>query len=1000
MKTKAAPITVHCKWIASGAFLLTAEQGGFALDAFSLKSLLFAWHEPSFYGTFIETLELDRREGALLPATEALAYFVAPAWNGHAPLRWSDEAKPLRDIARVMTEALEEGRIVPDFDKWKAGSWGWRLRGAGTVAVDPDLAYPPYWDDWMQRIMEERYPERDIVLRGAERRQRAAALGVDVPAAPGVEERRAEAGEAAAAPAPGSDADAPDRVDRDGRREEPEAADVGAAWPEELWHDEDDWLVSIGWLPDETPFRPALRLSEPDTGETWPLAVVLQDRADPERIVECDAAGVPGDDCPDDWRPFAPRVRQAIAKWAAVIPWLRAPSEDGEVAVRTEIDYAEAWDFLAEKSILLAEFGQTVLLPAWWEKLRKTKPRLKAKVRSGVGAVGESLFGLNGIVQFDWKLAIGDAELAEAEFRNLVENNRQLVRIRGRWVLLDPDMLQQVQQWIKQVRKKKGLSFRDVLEMHLLGPQDDEPYDPAEPDRHEALRIEVELNDHLRSFVRQLKQAQSVPSLATPAGFRGSLRHYQVLGASWLLFLRRFGLGGCLADDMGLGKTIQWITYALAVKERDRPSTPSLLICPTSVLGNWQKELERFAPELNVRLHYGPNRAKGDAFAESVRDCDVVLTSYALAHLDEEELTSVRWSSVCLDEAQNIKNAYTKQATSIRKLEADHRIAMTGTPIENRLSELWSIFDFINPGYLGNLRAFTQRYASRIEKTQDKELIGQVQKLAQPFLLRRVKSDPAIELDLPEKLESKTYVSLTVEQATLYENVIADLFDRLDRLPPMERRGMILASLTKLKQICNHPATYTKETAVSADRAARSQKLERLLDMVKELRAEGDRCLVFTQFVEMGQLLQRSLARESGEDVLFLHGGTPKAQRDRMIERFQSGDGSGIFLLSLKAGGIGLNLTAANHVFHYDRWWNPAVENQATDRAFRIGQTKRVQVHKFVTLGTLEEKIDEMIERKQLLSRQIVGSGEQWITELSTDQLKELFALRRQWVEV
>jgi SNF2 family DNA or RNA helicase len=987
-----APITVHCKWIASGSFWLRAEQGGRTPDAFALKSLLFAWHEPSFYGTFIDSLELDGKEGVLLPAPEAPSYFVSPSWNGHAPLKWSEEAKSLPGLSRVIEEALREGTLIPDFAKWKAGSWGWRLKHADEASAITDIPLPPYWDEWIQRIMEERYPDKDIVLRGEERRRRAEwnreSFSDEDGGTSDLSPEQAE---------PTADPDRPDS----GPEGEP-AAGI-PLWSDELWTDEDDWLVAIGWSPDDSPFRPALRLSEPDQGETWSLAIVLQGREDPNLIVECDSSGYPDEAAPAGWLPFVSRIRQSVARWVAVIPWLRAGGPDGEPVIRTELDYAQAWDFLTDKSIMLAEFGQTVLLPAWWEQLRRTKPRLKAKVRPGFGSSGESLFGLNGIVQFDWRMAIGDAELAETEFRSLVENNRQLVRIRGRWVLLDPEVLQQVQQWIKQVRKKKGLSFRDVLEMHLLGPRDgeDETGTGMESRDYTAmLQVEVELNEHLRSFIRQLKSAQTVPMLEPPAGFRGSLRHYQVLGSSWLLFLRRFGLGGCLADDMGLGKTIQWITYLLAVKEKEPPQTPSLLICPTSVLGNWQKELERFAPDLTIKLHYGPNRVKGDAFPDTLKDCDLVLTSYALAHLDEAELSRVRWSSICLDEAQNIKNAYTKQSTSIRKLEADHRIAMTGTPIENRLTELWSIFDFINPGYLGNLRAFNQRYASRIEKTQDKELIGQVQRLAQPFLLRRVKNDPAIELDLPDKMESKTYVSLTVEQATLYENVIADLFDRLDRLPPMERRGLILAVLTKLKQLCNHPATYTKENAASADRGSRSQKLERLLDMVKELRQEGDRCLVFTQFVEMGRLLQRVLAKELGEEVLFLHGGTTKDQRDRMISRFQGEDDCGIFLLSLKAGGIGLNLTAANHVFHFDRWWNPAVENQATDRAFRIGQTKRVQVHKFVTLGTLEEKIDEMIERKQLLSRQIIGSGEQWITEMSTDQLKDLFALRREWVEV
>ncbi|UQZ84827.1 RNA polymerase-associated protein RapA [Paenibacillus konkukensis] len=455
------------------------------------------------------------------------------------------------------------------------------------------------------------------------------------------------------------------------------------------------------------------------------------------------------------------------------------------------------------------------------------------------------------------------------------------------------------------------------------------------------------------------------------------------------------------------------ITYLLHLRELQRAggaseagaeTAPSLLICPTSVLGNWQKELQRFAPELNVHLHYGPGRAKGEAFKSRCEGYDLVLTTYTLSHLDETELTQLEWSSICLDEAQNIKNAYTKQATSIRSLKSRHRIAMTGTPIENRLTELWSIFDFLNPGYLGTLREFTHRYVGAIERSNDPELVSKVQRLIRPFLLRRVKKDPAIQLDLPDKYEYKTFVSLTAEQGTLYENYIKEMFDRLDSLSPMERRGLILAALTKLKQICNHPSLMLKEPA-GAPWQQRSNKVERLLEMVQELRQEGDKCLIFTQFVETGHMLQRILEQELASRVLFLHGGTPKAARDRMIAEFQDDaqpaeQQPAIFLLSLKAGGTGLNLTAANHVFHFDRWWNPAVENQATDRAFRIGQTRHVQVHKFVTLGTLEERIDEMIEKKQGLSQQIVGNGEQWITELSTDDLKELFALRNDWVEM
>jgi SNF2 family DNA or RNA helicase len=439
------------------------------------------------------------------------------------------------------------------------------------------------------------------------------------------------------------------------------------------------------------------------------------------------------------------------------------------------------------------------------------------------------------------------------------------------------------------------------------------------------------------------------------------------------------------------------------VKNLGTRTSPSLLICPTSVIGNWQKELKRFAPSLNILIHYGNDRKKRDAFLPAIEGTDLVITSYALSHLDEQELSMVTWDTICLDEAQNIKNAYTKQASAVRDLQAWHRIALTGTPIENRLSELWSIFDFLNPGYLGSLGEFTHRFVHPIERDQDQHLINQVQRLIQPFLLRRVKTDPSIQLDLPEKNESKEYVPLTAEQGALYETAIQDMFDRMEKASPMERRGLILTTLTRLKQLCDHPALLLNEISTT-DEASRSHKLERLLELVEEIREKKERCLIFTQYIEMGNMLQRVLTREGYGPVFFLNGATKKEKRDEMIARFQDEtlpdhDRGAIFILSLRAGGTGLNLTEANHVIHVDRWWNPAVENQATDRAHRIGQKRNVQVYKFISLGTIEERIDEMMERKLSLSQQIVGSGESWITELSTAELRDLFALRHDWLD-
>jgi SNF2 family DNA or RNA helicase len=959
LMTDTGSLTVHASWLPSGSFFLwgTRVSGG-VWDAMDLKNVLFAWHAPSFYGTFVETAEWEQKEGVLLPALEALDYFCGPAPVQHLEISWSREASALLRLAPHIRSALAAGKFMPDYGKWRAGETGWKLQ----LPDDVQGLYTPEVQQWLDRLI-------------------------------------------------------PAWVDEDGEHKE-SLRQLEQAYPlmqrgqlpAGNWLDEEDWLVAIGWQQDTSPFRTCLQLVEPDDEDGWRLRLVLQDRENKDvlRVVDWEGVPEPGElPLPEHWYPGLPRIERDIEKWTRIVPWLLEDAEDGlGSGLRTELTYEEAWTFLTEAAVRLVEAGCSVFLPAWWERIRKLRPRLKAKLKSSVGAARESMFGLQQLMQFDWKLAIGDLELTDEEFRRLLEEKRNLVQIRGNWVQLDPEMLAQIEQAIKRAGKKNGLSFREVLALHLAGAGNDANGtlpDDYDADAERQLQLEVELNEQLRHMIGQLTDSTSIPMSEPPASFQGTLRPYQAEGTSWLLFLRRFGLGGCLADDMGLGKTIQWITYLLHVKEKEQPETPSLLICPTSVLGNWQMELKRFAPSLKVHLHYGPQRLKGEEFRKAAAGSDLVLTSYTLSHLDEAELKSVEWNSICLDEAQNIKNAYTKQATAIRGLSGFHRIALTGTPIENRLTELWSIFDFINPGYLGTLREFTHRYVNAIEKTRDAELTRRVQKLIRPFLLRRVKKDPAIQLDLPEKNESKTFVSLTAEQGSLYENYIRDMFERIDRLSAMERRGLILAALTKLKQVCNHPALLLKEGPNAAWKG-RSNKVERLLEMVQELRQEGDKCLIFTQFVETGHLLQSILERELGEKVLFLHGGTPKAQRDRMIAQFQDEtipveESGAIFLLSLKAGGTGLNLTAANHVFHFDRWWNPAVENQATDRAFRIGQTRHVQVHKFVTLGTLEERIDELIEQKQNLSSQIVGSGENWITELSNEELHELFMLRREWVE-
>ncbi|MBP1932536.1 DEAD/DEAH box helicase [Ammoniphilus resinae] len=1050
-----SPIHIRTKWMPKQGVFIWAECDDEDFYPYSIKSTLFAWHSPSFFGALIKEHQLDGQEGVLLPPYLALEYLSAPVSLEHAEIAWSDEAHILRRTATWLWNEIYEGRILPvrlhfDEDAEQKSGWSWCL-------TNPPAEPLPYLDDWFAAVM------RDLSGR--------------VDTLPFIQEAWLQV--------------------------LVEHPTVRQSVPISNLQTDEDWLVAIGWKEDHCPFHLGLQLKEPKKDGDWILRPVLQDREKEERIYPVTGDGKPlRPSYPKLWAEHMERMQEGIQALTQHLPFSEGPKG-------MTLDDEQAWEFLLELGPRLIEAGIKVFLPEWWKDLKKLQPKLTARVASSVGSAAAPLFGLNQIIQFDWQVAIGDMDVSEEEFLKMLKQRKSLVNIQGKWVQLDLSLMEKIQQLVKRAQKQDGLSFQELLETQLTR-------DPSSAE----WGMGIDWGPHLSKVMEQLGQRSTMPPFEPSKELQATLRPYQLQGVSWLLFLRRLGLGSCLADDMGLGKTIQFITYLLDVVEKEQPGSPSLLICPTSVLGNWQKELERFAPSLKVYLHYGSKRIKGDEFAKAVSGADIVLTSYALSHLDEQELTTVSWDSICLDEAQNIKNAYTKQSAAIRRLKGRHRIAMTGTPMENRLTEMWSIFEFINPGYLGSLRQFSEQFVTTIEKTSDPVVIQRVQQLVRPFLLRRLKTDPAIQLDLPEKNESKEFVSLTVEQASLYEMYIQDLFARLETVTPMERRGLIFAALTRLKQLCNHPSLYLKEEiARLGDRALdhgvgqgpvvdipssqedvegdmeadpmdaipsgqedseddigpgsvatipsdqggtegdmgsapvatiplsqggtegdmgsapvatipssqggtegdmgsapvatiplsqvsvfRSQKIERLLEMIEDLRNEGEKCLIFTQFAQTGRLLQKVIEDHRQEPVLFLHGRVTKNKRDEMIARFQDDtlppeEQHAIFILSLKAGGTGLNLTGANHVFHFDRWWNPAIENQATDRAYRIGQTRHVHVHKFITLGTLEERIDEMLERKLGLSEMIVGAGEQWISEMSTDELKDIFTLRKEWIE-
>jgi SNF2 family DNA or RNA helicase len=732
------------------------------------------------------------------------------------------------------------------------------------------------------------------------------------------------------------------------------------------------------------PYRLVFRLEEPERAEgDWQVRYLLQPVDDPSLLLPAaqilTARGKKaamlqrGTTAPRDFllaalgaaSPLSPRIEES----------LHAKAPDGFT-----LDAAGAHAFLSETAPLLDGLGYGVLLPAWWTR-RGAKLRLAARATTQTpkkSVKTKAGLSLDEIVQFAWTVAVGDEELSLPDLQALAALKAPLVQLRGQWVELNPDDLRHALNLLDN--PTGAMSGRELARMALGG--------GTAPG---GLAVEgVQADGALGELLAQLQGQTPFAEVPPPTNFTGTLRPYQQRGYSWLAFLQRWGLGACLADDMGLGKTVQ----ALALLQRAREAgetRPTLLICPTSVVNNWRKEAERFTPELPVLIHHGGDRRKGGAFVAEATRHALVLSSYALLHRDLATLADVAWAGVILDEAQFVKNPETKAAKAVRALPTDARIALTGTPVENHVGDLWALMDYLNPGLLGTRASFRTQFLTPIQADRDPDAAARLKRLTGPFVLRRVKTDRSIIADLPDKQEMTVYCPLTREQASLYLAVTQAAEAALESADGIGRKGLVLATLSKLKQVCNHPAHFLADGSAIP---GRSGKLERLTEMLAELLAVGDRALIFTQFTEMGALLQQHLQESFGQEVLFLHGGVPKEKRDRMVERFSTdAHAPAIFLLSLKAGGTGLNLTRANHVFHFDRWWNPAVENQATDRAFRIGQTKGVQVHKFVCAGTLEEKIHDLIERKRTLAESVIGTGEGWLTELSTADLRALFAL-------
>jgi SNF2 family DNA or RNA helicase len=728
----------------------------------------------------------------------------------------------------------------------------------------------------------------------------------------------------------------------------------------------------LSHLPDELDEEPDATNPDPQTiapGDGWLLEFLLQAVDEPSALVTA----------ADVWRDeYAPLRR-----------WTRHPQErllgglgraarlypDLEAALRVPrpvdmvLDTQEAHRFLSHAAAL-EEAGYGVLLPRWWRDRQGLGLALEVRARDPIAPVlRDRTADLATMVDYRWGLAIGGEPLTETELTDLAKAKVPLVRLRGRWVYLDEERLEAGLRFLG--RGAGSMTAGEALRMVRLLPPEELPL-PVTASGGAGWLADLLAGD----------LEQQLELLDPPEGLAGELRAYQKRGFSWLAFLDGLGVGACLADDMGLGKTVQLLALLL-----HRRAGPALLICPLSVLGNWQREAARFAPSLNVTVLHGADRP---APAE-LTGADIVLTTYATAIRDADELAEIRWDRVVLDEAQFVKNSAGAAAKAVRRFPARSRIALTGTPVENRLAELWSIMDFLNPGSLANAHTFRARFAVPVERYADEDAAARLRQATRPFLLRRVKSDPAVITDLPEKRLFKHLCGLTAEQASLYRAVLDEMTTRMGEAHDKWRKGIVLAAMTKLKQTCVHPALLLGD---GSPLPGRSGKLERLEEIVDRALAAGESVLAFTQFARFGALLTPHLAGRFGVPVRYLHGGTTRAERDRLVAEFQEERQPGVFVLSLKAGGTGINLTAANHVVHVDRWWNPATEAQATDRAYRIGQRRDVQVHTLVCLGTLEERIDRLLLDKGVLAERVVGNGEGWLTTLSTTELRELLALQ------
>ncbi len=683
-------------------------------------------------------------------------------------------------------------------------------------------------------------------------------------------------------------------------------------------------------------------------------------------------------------------------------PIARVLNEPNPVAIG--LTHREAYQFLAQDSQALRQAGFHLSLPVWWDQSKDMGLKLGMVLRDADGQIqsDDSTVDVNRReFELDWHMMLQDRELGPTDLGRIARSETPLIFMNDQWLRMNEVQIRAARQILAYRAQPQKVSLIQAL--NLLQERETpngqtqllSRFAVPEAEATPAMPVHlVSLQGRIHDVWHRLQHVAREAWREEPRGFTGKLRPYQKRGLAWLWYLYEIGLGACLADDMGLGKTVQTIALFLE-QERSRPPQAKwarLLICPTSVMRNWQRELSRFAPSLQCYIHHGSQRLQGLDLKQHLKSTDVVITSFGTARVDQEFLRQIPWHTLVVDEAQNIKNPGAKQSRAIRSFPGQHRLALTGTPLENSLIELWSILDFLNTDYLGSQTEFQRRFLRPIEGENDRQRLTSLKQLVQPFVLRRLKSDPEVIRDLPAKHEINILCDLTPEQTHLYAQAVELAMPQLQGLAGIRRRGSILALITQLRKIVNHPAMLEEDLQ---ELEGRSGKLDRFMEMLSEARENQNKALVFTTFIRMGEILQHQIQQTWQCETDFLHGGLSMKTRQQMVDRFQTeGQDRPVLLLSVRTGGVGLNLTAANQVYHFDRWWNPAVENQATDRAHRIGQTRRVQVFKYIMSGTVEEHVDNLIRSKATLAQDVLGSGEEWLTQLTNAQLQDLLTLR------